>query len=110
MSHPFFESIDWEKLQRLEVTPPYIPKVKKHDDLRHIDPMFKEEKVEDTPAKDGLRYSEKEKNHFQEFTYSKDHLINDTRGEHEEDDLSQIMEEPEDSFVPANSDELELNL
>lgn len=110
MEHPFFESINWDELARKEVTPPYIPKVKNKMDLRHIDPMFKEEKINDTPTQKKLRYSEKEKNHFNEFTYSKDHLINDTKAENEEDDLSQIVEEPEDSFVPANSDELELNL
>lgn len=110
MSHPFFEWIDWEKLAERNVTPPYIPKVRKQDDLRHIDPMFKEEKVEDTPAEKKLRLSEKEKNHFNEFTYSKDTVINSMEVDQNEDALSQILEEKEDSFIPASSDELELNI
>jgi hypothetical protein len=26
--HPYFASIDWEKLNRLEITPPFVPAVK----------------------------------------------------------------------------------
>ena len=110
MLHPFFEQIDWEKLAQRNATPPYIPKVKKQDDLRHIDPMFKEEKIEDTPADKKLRLSEKEMNHFNEFTYSKDTVINSMEIEQDDDGLSQIIEEREDSFVPTNSEQLELNI
>lgn len=97
MEHPFFDSIDWDKLAKREVKPPYVPKVKRIDDLRHIDPLFKEEKVEDTPAISGLRLSQKEKNHFQEFTYSKEGHINQTAeyNSDEDDDLSQIIEDDE---------------
>lgn len=90
MNHPFFDSVDWEKLASREATPPYVPKVKKEDDLRHIDPMFKEEKLEDTPAEKKLRLSEKEKNHFNEFTYSKDTVINSMEITEEGDSLSKL--------------------
>ena len=72
MEHPFFESIDWEKLAKKDVLPPYIPKTKRIDDLRHIDPMFKDEIVEDTPTENKLNFSQKERNHFKEFTYWKE--------------------------------------
>lgn len=35
--HPFFATIDFEKLNRREVTPPYIPTVVKNDSLFHFD-------------------------------------------------------------------------
>lgn len=72
MDHPFFESIDWPKLAKKEMKPPYIPKTRKEDDLRHIDRMFLDEKVEDTPAASDLNLIEKKNNHFKEFTYCKD--------------------------------------
>lgn len=72
MDHPFFENIDWDMLLRKEILPPYIPKTKKIDDLRHIDPMFKNEIVKDTPNERELDLQEKEKNHFKEFTYCKE--------------------------------------
>jgi hypothetical protein len=103
MEHPFFESIDWEKLKVHDVKPPYIPKVKKVDDLRHIDPLFKEEKVEDTPAQNQLSLGKKIVNHFEEFTYNKDQLLvqnhaleNNTQEVNSDDDnLSKILEDEE---------------
>jgi serine/threonine protein kinase len=96
MEHPFFDSIDWEKLAKKEVKPPYIPKTKRIDDLRHIDPLFKEEKVEDTPATSNLRLSQKEMNHFTEFTYSKDkHITAEVNYNSDDNDLSQIIEDEE---------------
>jgi len=43
--HPWFKSIDWEKLERMEITPPYIPPVKSADDVTHIDEEFLREDV-----------------------------------------------------------------
>lgn len=103
MEHPFFESINWEKLKTKDVKPPYIPKTKKIDDLRHIDPIFKEEVVEDTPADSNLRLSQKERNHFHEFTYSKEAHISQIIEYHSEDDLGQVEEE-EEFMEQANSE------
>lgn len=38
--HPWFAPIDWSKLSRKEVTPPFIPPVKSLDDVTQIDPEF----------------------------------------------------------------------
>lgn len=37
MNHPFFGTIDFEKLKQREVTPPYIPTVARNDSLFHFD-------------------------------------------------------------------------
>ena len=50
MSHPWYAAIDWDKLARKEVKPPWIPPVKSAEDTTQIDPMFLDEpiKKEDT--------------------------------------------------------------
>ncbi len=49
-SHPFFRSIDWDKLYRMEIDPPYNPNVSGDLDLQHFDPEFTRETVSDTPS------------------------------------------------------------
>lgn len=41
-AHPFFSSIDWNKLERKQVTPPFIPKTD-DDDTKYFDTMFTDE-------------------------------------------------------------------
>lgn len=45
--HPFFSGIDWEKLYRKEVTPPYIPPVKDEMDDSQISPEFTDDPVDE---------------------------------------------------------------
>jgi len=42
-AHPFFESIDWEKLERKEIKPPFIPVCTGSDDVRYFDVAFTRE-------------------------------------------------------------------
>lgn len=106
MDHPFFESIDWVKLGKKEVKPPYIPKTRKQDDLRHIDRMFLEEKVEDTPASKELNFIDKKKNHFDEFTYSKEAHISQNIDYSYNSDNDLIVEENEDDEVDRAHSEM----
>mmetsp|Transcript_21157 Transcript_21157/g.59545 ORF Transcript_21157/g.59545 Transcript_21157/m.59545 type:complete len:460 (+) Transcript_21157:176-1555(+) len=39
-AHPWFGGIDWEKLEKKEMTPPFIPPVKDEADVRMVDPEF----------------------------------------------------------------------
>lgn len=48
-SHPFFRSIEWDLLERRQITPPYKPSVKSDRDLEHFDPQFTSEPVQLTP-------------------------------------------------------------
>ena len=43
MAHPFFETIDWEKLIARQITPPYVPKLRGETDIRNIDTDFTNE-------------------------------------------------------------------
>lgn len=40
LDHPWFKSIDREKLLKKELTPPYIPVLKHEDDISHFDEKF----------------------------------------------------------------------
>ena len=50
MLHPFFRTMDWERLYRKEYAPPYNPNVSGDLDLQHIDPEFTTENVSNSPS------------------------------------------------------------
>lgn len=54
-AHPFFSSIDWEKLERKEHTPPWIPRVSDETDTRNIASEFTNEAPGVTPSPAGSR-------------------------------------------------------
>jgi p90 ribosomal S6 kinase len=39
-SHPFFSTIDFEKLYKKEITPPFIPAIPRTDNLFYFDKEF----------------------------------------------------------------------
>ncbi|CDH50007.1 ypk2p [Lichtheimia corymbifera JMRC:FSU:9682] len=39
-AHPFFDRMDWDKVARLELTPPYVPELRSETDLTHFDEAF----------------------------------------------------------------------
>jgi len=67
-SHPYFKSINWGKLERREVEPPWKPEVNSTADISQIDPMFTSEKAEDSLVDTGLVQASGE-GHFEGFTY-----------------------------------------
>jgi len=44
-AHPYFASIDWEKLAKKQLKPPYIPPVRDASDTSCIDPAFTKDKT-----------------------------------------------------------------
>lgn len=48
-NHPFFSCINWEKLERLEITPPFIPKIRNPKDTSNFDQEFTRERASLTP-------------------------------------------------------------
>jgi len=46
--HPWFAPIDWEKLEKKELNPPFKPKVRSETDTRQFDTTFTREVAQDT--------------------------------------------------------------
>jgi len=67
-AHPFFRSIDWEKLLNKEVTPPYKPPVKGKEDIGMVDPTFTSEEPTLTMV-DESAISQAEQKNFEGFTF-----------------------------------------
>ena len=70
MNHPFFKSINWDQIRNKEHKPIFKPKVKGEFDTGRIDKLFtKEEPVETLIDPNRMGDSEKQKAHFDNFTY-----------------------------------------
>jgi len=65
--HVFFKGMDWDKLYRKEVKPPYVPPVKNIMDDSQISPEFTEDSIEEG-AKAGNKGPNKPI-HFEGFTF-----------------------------------------
>jgi len=70
-SHPWFRAIDWNKLEKLEIAPPFIPKVSSADDVRNIDEEFLRESV-NAEDDDGHQSIPVKKEDFINFTFAAD--------------------------------------
>lgn len=68
MAHPFYESIDWDKLMRKEIEPPFKPDVSSVDDITNVPEMFQNMAAVDSPVnkKNG------EGHHFEDFSYQEE--------------------------------------
>lgn len=66
--HPWFVDLDWEKLVRKEIEPPFKPKVRSNDDTSQIDPQFTRERPIDSVAETSV-LSESVQNGFDGFSY-----------------------------------------
>lgn len=75
MDHPFFEDIDWLKLERKQVKPSYVPKIKKKDDIKYIDENWLEEGIESSPDITILSQEDKLKFHVKNFSFHGDGFI-----------------------------------
>jgi len=67
--HPWFKDIDWEKLERLEIAPAFVPHVESADDVRHIDDEFLRENVQDDEDEEQTK-SPVKKDDFINFTFA----------------------------------------
>jgi len=70
-AHPWFRSIDWVKLEKLEIPPPFVPLVKSADDVGNIDEEFLRENVNADDDEEGASVPVK-KEDFINFTFAAD--------------------------------------
>jgi len=68
-NHPFFKDIDWDKLERREIEPPFKPKVKSETDTSQIDTVFTVEKPQDSLVENSLSDAIAKENNFDGFTF-----------------------------------------
>ena len=68
-NHIFFKEIDWNKLYKRELEPPFVPEVENEEDTNQIDPLFTRELPQETPVISNLQDDEKQRNHFGGFTF-----------------------------------------
>lgn len=70
--HPYFADMDWVKLQRKQLRPPFKPRVTSEMDTSNFDPAFTEGiPVDSLPTKDAP-LSETLQQHFQGFSFVQD--------------------------------------
>ncbi|KAL1254622.1 hypothetical protein QQF64_016851 [Cirrhinus molitorella] len=67
-AHPFFTGLDWDKLNRRDITPPFTPRIDSIEDVNNFDPDFTQEEPCLTPIEDGLFPFHQED--FKDFSYT----------------------------------------
>jgi len=70
-SHPYFHGLDWDKLLKKEIAPPYIPPVKDKNDIGMVDPAFTSERVTLSEGSDesAAKISKESQKKFEGFTF-----------------------------------------
>lgn len=69
MDHPFFASIDFDKLLAKELEPPFKPVVTSDADVSNVANIFTREPARDSPVTQELSATHKVHAHFDDFTY-----------------------------------------
>ena len=72
--HPYFKGINWEKFEKREIKPPYIPKFKDELDLSYFDKYFTDEDI--TSTKSNRKVRQRVPSDYNSFTYISDSLKN----------------------------------
>jgi len=70
-AHPWFRGLDWAKLDKLEIAPPFVPLVKSADDVGNIDEEFLRENVNEDDD-DEHRSAPVKKEDFINWTFAAD--------------------------------------
>ncbi|XP_035466384.2 protein kinase C eta type isoform X3 [Scophthalmus maximus] len=73
-SHVFFADIDWEKLERRQIEPPFKPRIKTPEDVNNFDPDFTQEEPTLTPIDDPMFFTINQEE-FRNFSYTSPELL-----------------------------------
>jgi len=67
---PYFKSIDWDKILKKEIVPPYIPPVRDRGDVSMVDPVFTAERPTISEGSDPVGVIDKDsQSKFEGFTF-----------------------------------------
>eukprot|EP00730_Choanoeca_flexa_P015844 TRINITY_DN7369_c0_g1_i2.p1 TRINITY_DN7369_c0_g1~~TRINITY_DN7369_c0_g1_i2.p1 ORF type:complete len:719 (+),score=205.10 TRINITY_DN7369_c0_g1_i2:158-2314(+) len=66
--HPFFAGMDWDKLEKREITPPYVPEAKDPRAAANFDPEFTEASTQLTPC-DAYAIANIDQTAFRNFSF-----------------------------------------
>jgi serine/threonine protein kinase len=78
-NHEFFKGIDWDRLERKAIKPPYVPRLKSDLDFKHISDDFLEEEIQSYSLDDTDILNNMRGEHFEDFTYTKEELLPEAR-------------------------------
>ena len=67
-AHPWFEAIDWEKIQNKELAAPYQPQLDSEGDIKHFLPEF----TNLQPSPEDLASLKADDANFPNFSYQRD--------------------------------------
>lgn len=72
-AHNFFKLIDWNKLERREIPPPYVPRIRSARAANNFDPEFTKEAPQLSPVDDNV-VNEIDAEVFGSFSYTNPHM------------------------------------
>ncbi|KAJ3026749.1 UNVERIFIED_CONTAM: hypothetical protein HDU68_005135 [Siphonaria sp. JEL0065] len=70
--HPYFANLDWSRLEKKQIMPPFKPLVESETDTTNFDPVFTVEMPADSLPNNSQPLSTFIQNHFQGFTFNQD--------------------------------------
>jgi len=103
-SHPFFSSIDWEKLVKREITPPFIPTISGELGINNFDKQFVDEPIPKSIMEDDrIRVDVEIDETFPGFSYSEEEAFAEYEKEKEK------QKDKEKEKLQGNSEQKDQN-
>lgn len=75
MSHPFYSSINWDKLIKKEIKPVFVPQVSGEADVTNVPQMFQNLAAIDSPVSSSKK---KDAHHFDDFSFQQESRLDES--------------------------------